>query len=267
MSVIDAQHTVGSDGAQAILQKLMFRSRSGEQTDRCSGRTGAGGHRHDAAAVARLGSDGVSTGSQRWAARQTGRRLQRVLRREAAVGHRPTAAGVSGAGRGRRGCDGRVLDAGCGTGEHALMARPVGSTQPASTSRRRRSRSPEQKARDRGLEVRFLVLDALELATLRRALRHRAGLRPVPRLRRRRPRPVRRQPGSGDRAGAWYHLLCFSDRQPGDWGPRRVTPRRDRVELRERLGDRLDRADRSSRPISSRPRCRAGSAVAAPDGL
>jgi cyclopropane fatty-acyl-phospholipid synthase-like methyltransferase len=23
--------------------------------------------------------------------------------------------------------------------------------------------------------------------------------------------------------GGCYHMLCFSDRQPGDWGPRRVT--------------------------------------------
>ena len=23
--------------------------------------------------------------------------------------------------------------------------------------------------------------------------------------------------------GGRYHMLCFSDRQPGDWGPRRVT--------------------------------------------
>jgi hypothetical protein len=25
------------------------------------------------------------------------------------------------------------------------------------------------------------------------------------------------------RPGGRYHLLCFSDRQPGTWGPRRVT--------------------------------------------
>ena len=24
-------------------------------------------------------------------------------------------------------------------------------------------------------------------------------------------------------AGGVYHMLCFSDRQPGDWGPRRVS--------------------------------------------
>jgi hypothetical protein len=23
--------------------------------------------------------------------------------------------------------------------------------------------------------------------------------------------------------GAHYHMMCFSDRQPGDWGPRRVS--------------------------------------------
>jgi hypothetical protein len=24
------------------------------------------------------------------------------------------------------------------------------------------------------------------------------------------------------RSGGYYHLMCFSDRQPGDWGPRRI---------------------------------------------
>jgi hypothetical protein len=29
--------------------------------------------------------------------------------------------------------------------------------------------------------------------------------------------------GAVTRLGARYHVLCFSDRQPGDWGPRRVS--------------------------------------------
>jgi SAM-dependent methyltransferase len=46
------------------------------------------------------------------------------------------------------------------------------------------------------------------------------------------------------RPGGKLFLLCFSDRQPGDWGPRRVTQR----ELRETFAsvfsiDRIDAAD------------------------
>jgi hypothetical protein len=33
--------------------------------------------------------------------------------------------------------------------------------------------------------------------------------------------------------GAWYYMLCFSEREPGDWGPRRVT----QDEIRDSFSD------------------------------
>ena len=38
--------------------------------------------------------------------------------------------------------------------------------------------------------------------------------------------------------GGWYLMLCFSDSQPGDWGPRRV--RRDEIEASFADGWRVD---------------------------
>jgi cyclopropane fatty-acyl-phospholipid synthase-like methyltransferase len=118
---------------------------------------------------------------------------------------------------------GPVLDVGCGTGEHALMAAALGldatgiDSSPTAVSR------AEAKARERGLTVRFQVWNALELASLGGTFdtvldsglfhvfddhdRHRfvESLRTVV------------------PAGGRYFMLCFSERQPGDFGPRRVT--------------------------------------------
>jgi hypothetical protein len=35
------------------------------------------------------------------------------------------------------------------------------------------------------------------------------------------------------RPGGRYHMLCFSDREPGDWGPRRITE----IEIRASFAD------------------------------
>ena len=118
---------------------------------------------------------------------------------------------------------GRVLDAGCGSGENALLAASRGAdvtgidVAPTAIARAR------AKASERGLTARFDVADALDLGLLSLTVdtvidsgvfhvfsdddraRYVASLAAVLR------------PG-----GACY-LMCFSDRQPGTWGPRRVS--------------------------------------------
>ena len=119
--------------------------------------------------------------------------------------------------------NGCVLDVGCGTGEHALMAAGLGfdtvGVDMASTAIAR----AEAKARERGLSVRFVVADALDLQSLNDQFDTvlDCGLfhvfddadrsRFVDSLRAVIP------------TGGQYHMLCFSDQQPGDWGPRRIT--------------------------------------------
>jgi SAM-dependent methyltransferase len=91
----------------------------------------------------------------------------------------------------------------------------------------------ETKARDRGLGVRFLVWDALQLASLNERFDTvlDSGLFHVFDDHDR-PRYVGSL-GAVMRPGGRYHMLCFSDRQPGDWGPRRVS----QAEIMASFGD------------------------------
>ena len=118
---------------------------------------------------------------------------------------------------------GRVLDIGCGTAEHALMAAQCGLEAVGIDSSPAAIEIAKRKARERGLNVRFLVHNALDLASIGEQFdtvldsglfhvfsdEHRVayveGLKDV------------------TRPGTRYFMLCFSEHQPGDFGPRRVT--------------------------------------------
>lgn len=117
----------------------------------------------------------------------------------------------------------RVLDVGCGTGEHALMAASLGLEATGIDGSPSAIAIARRKARERDLDARFLVWDALELGALAEQFETvlDSGLFHVfdddDRARYVRSLLVAIPPG-----GRCF-ILCFSDRQPGDWGPRRVT--------------------------------------------
>jgi SAM-dependent methyltransferase len=136
---------------------------------------------------------------------------------------------------------GRVLDVGCGTGEHALMAASLGYDAVGIDLSTRAIELAKAKATERGVQAGFVVGDALRLVDLgdqfdtvldcglfhvlddverERYIQSLAEVIP---------------------AGGRYHMLCFSDRQPGDWGPRRVT--QDEIRVALSVGWRIESID------------------------
>jgi SAM-dependent methyltransferase len=118
---------------------------------------------------------------------------------------------------------GRVLDVGCGTGEHVLMTAALGLDSTGVDFSPRAVAIAEEKGRRRHLDARFLVHDALELRSLGEQFDTvlDCGLFHVL------EDDERRRFVSGllavMPAGARFFMLCFSDREPGLFGPRRVT--------------------------------------------
>ena len=117
---------------------------------------------------------------------------------------------------------GRVLDAGCGTGEHVLMAAAAGLDATGIDAAPTAIARAKEKAADRGLRARFEVWDALRLPELGEVFDTvlDSGLFHVFDDERR-ARYVEAL-GGAVRPGGRCLLCCFSDLQPGTWGPRRV---------------------------------------------
>lgn len=118
---------------------------------------------------------------------------------------------------------GSVLDVGCGTGDNALFFAGRGHKVTGIDFLAEPIRLAKQKAAERGVQATFLEMDALELKSLPETFdsaidsglfhvfsdddrrRYVAGLASVL------------------KPGGRLFLLCFSDAEPGEQGPRRVT--------------------------------------------
>jgi cyclopropane fatty-acyl-phospholipid synthase-like methyltransferase len=118
---------------------------------------------------------------------------------------------------------GSVLDPGCGTGEHALLAASLGHEVMGIDLSAKAIDLAMVKATERGIEARFLAADALRLVDLGEQFDTvlDCGLFHVLDDGER-PRYVDSLAAVVP-LGGHYHMLCFSEHQPGDWGPRRVT--------------------------------------------
>src|SRR5262252_1174333 len=117
---------------------------------------------------------------------------------------------------------GRLLDAGCGTGEHVLLAAARGADAMGVDVSGLAIEKARAKAAERGLTARFEVADALHLERLgeRFGTVTDSGLFHVFDDAER-PRYLTSL-ASVVEPGGTYHMMCFSDKQPGVWGPRRV---------------------------------------------
>jgi cyclopropane fatty-acyl-phospholipid synthase-like methyltransferase len=118
---------------------------------------------------------------------------------------------------------GRVLDPGCGTGEHALQAASLGHEVVGVDLSSKAIEMAMTKASERGVNARFVVGDALRLSDLGAQFDTvlDCGLFHV--LDDDERAPYVDSLAAVVPLGGRYHMLCFSERQPGDWGPRRVT--------------------------------------------
>jgi len=128
---------------------------------------------------------------------------------------------------------GSVLDAGCGTGENALFFASRGQPVTGFDFLAEPISRAKQKAAERGLTATFMVMNALALkqqpevfdSAIDSGLFHVFGdddrRRYVEGL------------ASVLKPGGRLFLLCFSDAEPGDQGPRRVT----KMEIEDAFAD------------------------------
>lgn len=125
---------------------------------------------------------------------------------------------------------GSVLDVGCGTGENAIYLAGLGHETWGVDAAPRAIEKAKAKAKQRSVKVNFLVWDALDLPSLGRKFDSviDCGLfhvfsddeRSV----------FSRGLANTLKPRGTYYTLCFSDKEPKDWGgPRRVT----KEEIRE----------------------------------
>ena len=118
---------------------------------------------------------------------------------------------------------GRVVDLGCGTGENAMMFAARGSSVLGIDAAPLAIAKAKKKEAERGSGAEFLVADALELPSLGRTFDVATDCGLFHTFSDSERNLFEQSLGGVLRPGGKYFMLCFSDREPADWGgPRRV---------------------------------------------
>jgi ubiquinone/menaquinone biosynthesis C-methylase UbiE len=146
---------------------------------------------------------------------------------------------------------GDVLDVGCGTGDNALYLAGRGHEVWAVDSAPAAIETARRKAEERGLAATFLVKDALHLHEIGRTfdtvidsgLFHTLSDPERP--------PFVWNLSRVLKPGGSYFMLAFSDREPGGYGPRRITQK----EIQDAFSDgwRIDRIQAAVFESNTRP--------------
>jgi len=130
---------------------------------------------------------------------------------------------------------GRVLDVGCGTGEHTLLAASRGLDVLGIDSSGRALEIARRKAKARGLNAHFELGDALQLGRLRTRFHTAIDSGLFHMLSAAHRFAYARSLSSTLAPGATVYLLCFSELEPTWGGPHRIR----RVEIEEAFSSRF----------------------------
>jgi cyclopropane fatty-acyl-phospholipid synthase-like methyltransferase len=117
---------------------------------------------------------------------------------------------------------GAILDAGCGTGEHALFFAERGNSVTGIDYIEEAIRRAKEKAADRRLSAKLLVMDALALTKLQQRFDNAIDCGLFHCFSDADQEKYVEGLASVLNKGGRVFLLCFSDAEPGTLGPRRI---------------------------------------------
>jgi cyclopropane fatty-acyl-phospholipid synthase-like methyltransferase len=118
---------------------------------------------------------------------------------------------------------GSVLDLGCGTGEHALYLAELDHEVWGVDSAPAAIDKAKAKAQERGLEVNFLLHDAIQLRSLGRTFDTVIDCGLFHTFSDKERRVFAKNLTTVLRPGGTYFMLCFSEHETSPGGPRRVS--------------------------------------------